>query len=40
MYIVMELCLGGELSDELKKRTYFKEEVRDQAIGLANPNPN
>lgn len=27
MYIIMELCTGGELSDELKKRTYFKEEV-------------
>lgn len=26
MYMIMELCVGGELSEELKKRTYFKED--------------
>ena len=23
----MELCKGGELSDELRRKTYFREEV-------------
>ena len=34
MYIVMELCLGGELSDELKRRTSFKEAVRLSIIDM------
>lgn len=25
MFLVMELCQGGELADELKKRGYFSE---------------
>ncbi len=27
MYLIMELCKGGELSDELRRKTYFREEV-------------
>ena len=29
MYLIMELCKGGELSKELKRRTYFKDEVNE-----------
>ena len=28
MYLIMELCKGGELSIRLREKTYFKEEVR------------
>ena len=27
MYLIMELCNGGELSVKLREKTYFKEEV-------------
>ena len=27
MYLIMELCKGGELSLKLREKTYFKEEV-------------
>ena len=27
MYLIMELCKGGELSLKLREKSYFKEEV-------------
>jgi len=34
MYLIMELCRGGEVSDELRKRGYFKEEVSVNRIAF------
>lgn len=34
MYLVMELCTGGELTARLKLRGYFREEVHVHVVNM------